>query len=52
MGRKKISIQYIDDDKIRHVTLKKRRLGLLKKAMQLSKLTGAKIQLKVYHAED
>lgn len=52
MGRKKIQIQYIPDDKIRHVTLKKRRLGLLRKAMQLSKLTGAKVQLKLFHAED
>ena len=33
MGRKKIEIELIKDDKIRHVTLKKRRMGLLRKAM-------------------
>ena len=52
MGRKKITFDYIRDDKIRRVTLKKRRVGLLKKAIQLSKLTGAKVQLKVYYAKD
>jgi hypothetical protein len=34
------------------VTFKKRRLGLLKKAMQLSVLTDAKIVLKIYNPED
>ena len=52
MGRKKIQMEYIEDEKVRFVTLKKRRLGLLRKAMQLSELTGAKIELKVYQAED
>jgi hypothetical protein len=52
MGRKKISIQEIQDDRVRRVTFKKRRLGLLKKAMQLSKLTNAKISLKVFNRED
>jgi hypothetical protein len=33
MGRKKIAMELVADEKIRHVTLKKRRLGLLKKAM-------------------
>ena len=52
MGRKKIEIERIKDDRIRRVTFKKRRIGLLKKAIQLSKLTDAKIILKVYHSED
>ena len=52
MGRKKIQIDLIKDDKVRHVTLKKRRLGLCRKAMQLSKLTGAQIELKVFWEED
>lgn len=49
MGRKKIEIERIDNERIRHVTFKKRRIGLLKKAIQLSKLTDAKIVLKVYN---
>ena len=52
MGRKKIEIERIDDERIRRVTFKKRRIGLLKKAIQLSKLTDANIQLKVYNKED
>jgi hypothetical protein len=52
MGRKKIEIDRIEDDRVRFVTFKKRRVGLLKKAMQLSKLTGAKVILKVYLEED
>ena len=52
MGRKKIEIEKINDDRIRRVTFKKRRIGLLKKAIQLSKLTDAKVMLKVYNHED
>ena len=52
MGRKKIKIEKIVEDRIRRMTFKKRRIGLLKKAIQLSKLTGAKIVLKVYNQED
>ena len=52
MGRKKIAIQKIDDERTRRVTFKKRRIGLLKKAIQLSKLTDAKVMLKVYHHKD
>ena len=33
MGRKKIQIEKIDDERIRRVTFKKRRIGLLKKAI-------------------
>jgi hypothetical protein len=52
MGRKKISIELIDDERVKRVTFKKRRLGLLKKAMQLSVLTNAKIMFKIYNPED
>ena len=52
MGRKKIIIQEIEDERIRRVTFKKRRIGLLKKAIQLSKLTGALVELKVYNWRD
>jgi len=48
MGRRKINIENIQDERIRRVTFKKRRIGLLKKAIQLSKLTNAIVQLKVY----
>ena len=36
------------DDRLRTVTLNKRKKGLLKKAMELSLLTGAKIVLSIY----
>jgi hypothetical protein len=52
MGRKKIEMDRIEDERTRRVTFKKRRIGLLKKAIQLSKLTDAKIMLKVYNEED
>lgn len=45
-------MERIEDDRVRRVTFKKRRVGLLKKAMQLSKLTGAKIELKIYLDEE
>ena len=34
------------------MSFKKRRLGLLKKAMQLSVFTDAKIELEIYNPED
>jgi hypothetical protein len=52
MGRKKIVIKKIDDGKIRRVTYKKRRIGVLKKAIQLSKLRNAKIMMIIYNEED
>lgn len=52
MGRNKIQIEQIKDTRSKQVTFKKRRLGVLRKAMQLSKLTGAVIQLKVYFEGD
>lgn len=52
MGRRKIEIEAIGDERVRRVTFKKRRIGLLKKAIQLSKLTGAKVQLKIFNDAD
>jgi hypothetical protein len=48
MGRKKLKIESIDDDKVRRVMFKKRRIGLMKKAMQLCKLTGCMIEMRIY----
>ena len=52
MGKKSIEIEKITDEKARRVCFKKRRIGLLKKAIQLSKLSGCEIQLKIYNPED
>ena len=52
MGRKKIEMKRVDNDKIRRVTFKKRRIGVLKKAMELSLLTGAAVMIKIYQKED
>ena len=52
MGRKKIEIQAIEDERVRRVCFKKRRIGLFKKAIQLSKLTGCKISMKIWNEED
>lgn len=52
MGRKKIEIEPIIDDRVRRVCFKKRRIGLFKKALQLSKLTNCTIEMKVYNQED
>ena len=41
MGRKKIEIKQIENERQNRVTFKKRRMGLLKKALQLSKLTDS-----------
>ena len=45
MGRKKIQISRIADRRQREVTFKKRKQGLLKKAMELYRLCGCKIAL-------
>ena len=42
----------VDNEKIRRVTFKKRRIGVLKKAMELSLLTGASVMIKIYNEED
>jgi len=45
VGRKKIKIDYITNEKFRRVTYCKRKRGLLKKAMELSLLSGNDILL-------
>ena len=52
MGRKKIEMKRVDNEKTRRVTFKKRRIGVIKKAMELSMLTGAAVMIKVYNEED
>jgi len=45
VGRKKVKINYIADEKFRRVTYCKRKRGLLKKAMELSLLCGVEVLL-------
>ncbi len=53
MGRKKLEIEnVINDERVRRVMFKKRRVGLIKKAMQLSKLTNATVELKIFQPDD
>ena len=52
MGKKKIEIQPILDERNRRVCFKKRRLGLFKKAIQLSILSNCEIQMKIFNKED
>ena len=52
MGRRKINITPILDERVRRVTFKKRRIGIIKKSMQISILTSSKIWMKIYNPED
>ena len=52
MGRNKIPIEKIQDHKKRRVTFIKRRIGAVRKLMQLSLLTDCFIQIKIYNKED
>ncbi|KRX10711.1 Transcription factor, MADS-box [Pseudocohnilembus persalinus] len=45
MGRKKIQIQTINDERLRNITFNKRKAGLLKKAAELSMLCNIKVCL-------
>jgi hypothetical protein len=45
MGRKKLDAVLIADDKSRNTTFKKRKLGLIKKAQQLTVLCGVPVSL-------
>lgn len=47
MGRRKIEIKFIENEKNRKSTFDKRKEGLIKKAYELSELTGASIGLVV-----
>lgn len=52
MARKKILMERIQDDKQRRIIFKKRRLGLLKKAIEISKLSDCVVHMKIYNKED
>lgn len=52
MGRKKITMDKISDLKNRRLSFKKRRMSLLKKALQLAKLSGCSVYLKIYNQSD
>lgn len=47
IGRRKIEIKYIDDKSRRHITFSKRKAGIMKKAYELSTLTGTQVLLLV-----
>ncbi|KAL1920271.1 uncharacterized protein VTP21DRAFT_1417 [Calcarisporiella thermophila] len=47
MGRRKIRIEYISDKNRRHITFSKRKAGIMKKAYELSTLTGTQVLLLV-----
>lgn len=46
-GRRKIEIRYIEDKSRRHITFSKRKAGIMKKAYELSTLTGTQVLLLV-----
>ena len=52
MGRKKIEIKRIESDGYRKATFEKRRIGLLKKAMELSILCDCEISLTIKPRND
>ncbi|KPV73259.1 uncharacterized protein RHOBADRAFT_2195, partial [Rhodotorula graminis WP1] len=45
--RRKISIEYIEEKSKRHITFSKRKAGIMKKAYELSTLTGTQVLLLV-----
>eukprot|EP00656_Telonema_subtile_P003220 TRINITY_DN11470_c0_g1_i2.p1 TRINITY_DN11470_c0_g1~~TRINITY_DN11470_c0_g1_i2.p1 ORF type:complete len:148 (+),score=25.22 TRINITY_DN11470_c0_g1_i2:233-676(+) len=48
MGRRKIPITRIDDERVRKVTFTKRKAGLMKKAMELSMLCDCEVGLIIF----
>lgn len=52
MGRRKINIEYIENEKDRKISFKKRRFGLLKKAMELQALSNCHIEINIHWTED
>lgn len=52
MGRKKINITRIIDERTRQVTFTKRKFGLMKKAYELSVLCGCEIALMIFNSND
>ena len=51
MGRNKISIQKIKDNRIRNITFCKRKKGIIKMAMELCLLCDADIFLCIYNKQ-
>jgi hypothetical protein len=47
IGRRKIKIEYIQERNRRHITFSKRKAGIMKKAYELSTLTGTQVLLLV-----
>ena len=52
MKGKKYQLDEIQDERTRRITFKKRRIGILNKAIQLSMLTGSQIEMKIYNPRD
>lgn len=52
MGRRKIDIQYLQDDRVRKVTFCKRKGGLFKKADDLAKLCGVEVAVIIIQEND
>ena len=52
MGKKKVTHEFIKDNKSRNITYCKRKIGILKKAMELSVLCGQKIFLAMYDKKE
>lgn len=52
MGRRKIDIQYLQDDRVRKVTFCKRKGGLFKKADDLAKLCGVEVAVIIVQEND
>ena len=52
MGRKKISIQRISDERNRQVTFTKRKFGLMKKAYELSVLCDCEIAVIIFNSHN
>eukprot|EP00042_Codosiga_hollandica_P031008 m.184472 g.184472 ORF g.184472 m.184472 type:complete len:340 (-) comp53522_c0_seq3:2570-3589(-) len=51
MGRQKISIRRLTNDRIRNITFKKRRNGLIKKAVELSVLCDCEIAVVIFDSQ-
>ncbi len=51
MGRKKIKIARISDERSRHATFAKRKNGLVKKAIELSILCDCEIALVIFNSQ-
>ena len=52
MVKGKIQAELIQDARVRLKCFKKRRMGILKKAMQLELITGCHVQIKIFNEQD